>query len=159
LAQAVGAGAAPSPAGNWKVSNGKGIIRVVECGGQYWGAVAWEESPGGKDANNPNPALRDKPTLGMPVLLGMSPGEGGRVWRGQIYNAQDGRTYDGRISLTGPDTLRVEGCVLGFLCGGEDWTRVDGASALASAGKAGGKAAPIATQPPARVCSEILRRH
>jgi len=25
--------------------------------------------------------------------------------------------------LKGDDTLRIEGCVLGFLCGGQDWTR------------------------------------
>jgi hypothetical protein len=45
-------------------------------------------------------------------------------WNGQIYNSSDGHTYDANISLSAPDVLRVEGCVLGFLCGGEDWTRV-----------------------------------
>ena len=44
-------------------------------------------------------------------------------WSGQIYNADDGGTYASSISVAGPDTLRVEGCV-GALCGGETWTRV-----------------------------------
>jgi uncharacterized protein (DUF2147 family) len=43
-------------------------------------------------------------------------------WSGQIYNADDGRSYASNISVAGPDTLRVEGCV-GVFCGGENWTR------------------------------------
>ena len=43
-------------------------------------------------------------------------------WSGQIYNADDGSTYASNVSVTGPDTLKVEGCV-GALCGGETWTR------------------------------------
>ena len=121
---------ASSPAGEWMVANGKAIMRVVDCRGQYWGLVAWEQSPGGVDVNNPNPSLRTRSTLGMPVLLGMAPAGGQATWSGRIYNSQDGRTYDGRIRLAGPDTLHVEGCVLGFLCGGEDWRRVSGAHAV-----------------------------
>ena len=41
---------------------------------------------------------------------------------GQIYNADDGNSYASNISVSGPDALRVEGCV-GMLCGGETWTR------------------------------------
>ena len=31
-------------------------------------------------------------------------------------------SYESHVSVPGPDTLRVEGCV-GMLCGGETWTR------------------------------------
>jgi uncharacterized protein (DUF2147 family) len=153
--------AAPSPTGEWMVAKGEAIIRVVDCGGQYWGFVAWEQNPGGLDAKNPNPALRSRSTLGMPILLGMTPRAGAQAtWSGTIYNSEDGRSYDGRITLSAPDTLRVEGCVLGFLCGGEDWHRATGTSAMASAHKRRvGATAAIATEPPARVCSEVLRRH
>ncbi len=150
------ASAASSPAGEWMVAKGEAIIRVVDCGGQYWGLVAWEQKPGGIDSKNPNPALRNRSTLGMPILLGMTPRAGGQAsWNGEIYNSEDGRTSQGRISLAAPDTLRVEGCVLGFLCGGENWQRVNGRNALA----ASGKAALVAKEPPARICSEVLRRH
>lgn len=150
--------APPSPAGEWMVAKGEAIIRVVDCGGQYWGVVAWEQTPGSTDAKNPNPALRKRSTLGMPILLGMSPRAGAQAsWNGEIYNSEDGRTYQGRISLTAPDTLRVEGCVLGFLCGGEDWHRVSASNAMAASTKQ--KAAAIAKEPPAHVCSEVLRRH
>jgi len=67
--------------------------------------------------------LRSRATLGMPILLGMTPSQSNR-WDGQIYNSQDGHTYSASISLLDPNTLRVQGCFLGFLCGGENWTRV-----------------------------------
>ena len=158
LVLAMPASAAPSPSGEWMVAKGEAIIRIVDCGGQYWGLVAWEQKPGGTDSRNPNAALRTRTTLGMPILLGMAPS--GQAWKGQIYNSEDGRTYDGFISLAGPNTLQVRGCVLGFLCGGENWQRVSGGAAMAAAaGKNGGRSAPIAREPVSRVCSEVLRRH
>src|SRR6266700_648716 len=45
---------------------------------------------------------------------------------GQVYNAKDGQTYSSTIKPTGVDQLEIQGCVLGFLCGGETWTRVAG---------------------------------
>jgi uncharacterized protein (DUF2147 family) len=60
--------------------------------------------------------------IGLPLFSGMHP-SGPNKWSGQIYNADDGNSYASSVSLSGPDTLRVEGCV-GALCGGENWTRV-----------------------------------
>jgi uncharacterized protein (DUF2147 family) len=164
LLAAAGAGvsAAPSPAGQWTVANGQANIRVIDCGGQYWGFVASERRPGGTDRNNPNPALRRRPTLGMPILLGMARANQPATWSGQIYNAQDGRTYSGRISLTGPDTLHVEGCVLGLLCGGEDWHRASAGPAEASRrhGRIARQAttgSAVADEPAAKVCSSLVR--
>src|SRR3974390_700200 len=153
--------AAPSPAGEWMIAKGEAIIRIVDCGGHYWGLVAWEQKPGGVDSKNPNSALRNRSTWGMPIRLGMSPRAGAQAtWNGQIYNSEDGRTYDGRISLTAPDKLRVEGCGLGFLCGGEGWHRVRGPTAQhASRKPKAGITAAVAKETPARVCSEVLRRH
>jgi uncharacterized protein (DUF2147 family) len=151
--------AAPAPTGDWLVAKGEAIIRVVDCSGRYWGVVAWEKDAGSTDAKNPNPALRARSTLGMPVLLGMRPAGQQGTWTGEIYNAEDGRTYGGNISLQGPDTLNVQGCVLGIFCGGEQWRRVNGASALAQASGHGGRTAALVNEPPARVCSGLIRRH
>lgn len=157
------ASAAPTasgPAGYWTVANGKAVIRVVDCQGQYWGLVAWEQTPGGRDANNPSASLRDRPTLGMPILLGMTPSSEPNSWHGEIYNSQDGRTYSGRITLADPNTLKVEGCVLGFLCGGEDWHRASGTSAFAQAPSGHPRrrqATALAAEPGAKVCSSLVR--
>jgi uncharacterized protein (DUF2147 family) len=118
-----GIAAAADPTGEWLVANSEAKIRIDNCNGALWGVVAWEKDPGSTDSHNPNPAERSRPTLGIHVLIAMRPTKP-NVWEGQIYNAENGKTYDSRLSLTSPDVLRVEGCVLGFLCGGENWTRV-----------------------------------
>lgn len=131
--------AAPEdPTGEWVVEKGYATVRIVDCSGQYWGVVAWEKVPGNTDKNNPDPKLRGRPTLGMPVLLGMKPSKPNE-WSGDIYNSQDGRTYSASISLLRPDALKVQGCVLGFLCGGENWTRVPPESSPAAKPAAGSK--------------------
>ncbi|HXD46734.1 MAG TPA: DUF2147 domain-containing protein [Pseudolabrys sp.] len=159
LTSATSATAQPGVAGTWRVEDGKAVIRIVDCGGKYWGVVAWEHSPG-RDSKNPNPALKSRPTLGMPVLLGMTPDRADQ-WSGHIYNAEDGQTYESHIKLSG-DTLRVEGCVLGFMCGGETWRRAapavaenthrGPAHATTGSGRAHGS---IAEEPAARICSRI----
>ncbi len=114
---------AQSPAGEWVVKDGTAHIRIVPCGDAFWGVISWTKGPAGKDVNNPDPAKRDRSVMGMPILINMHPGEG--QWDGEVYNAENGETYTSHISLLGPDTLKIEGCVLGgLICGGENWTRV-----------------------------------
>jgi len=115
---------AAEPIGDWVVEGAYAHVRIASCSdNKLWGIVAWEQQPNNVDKNNPDPTLRGRPTLGIPILLGMAQ-ENPNRWDGDIYNTEDGRTYTAHISLTNPDTLRVEGCVLGFLCGGQNWTRV-----------------------------------
>lgn len=146
-----GAAAAPTmsapadPTGEWRVAKGVATIRVVDCNRQYWGVVAWEQYPG-IDRKNPDPAKRSRPTLGMPILLGMKQ-TGYTEWSGEIYNSEDGHTYSAKITLPNPDTLQVQGCVLGFLCGGEKWSRVNPES---TTGEAPGSSKPSPSQPGAR---------
>ena len=71
------------------------------------GAVSWSKDGGG---------------LGTQILRSMKPA-GQNQWAGTIYDPQSGRTYQSTITLQSPSALRVEGCVLGFLCGGQTWTR------------------------------------
>src|SRR4030088_274007 len=101
-------------------------IRVAECNGSIWGAVAWEKTPGGRDKNNPDVSKQSRPTLGMTILIAMMKQPGAEQWEGQVYNAKDGQFYSATIRRIGPDQLEIKGCVLGFLCGGETWTRVAG---------------------------------
>ena len=116
---------AADPTGDWKVADGVANIRVAQCNGSMWGVVAWEQTPGGKDTHNPDPAKQSRPTLAMPILIDMKK-KAGVVdqWEGQVYNAKDGQLYSSTIKPVGTDQLEIQGCVLGFLCGGETWTRV-----------------------------------
>jgi len=122
-AQPAAGQAPPDPTGEWLVAKQIARIRIADCGdGHLWGVVAWEAQPGGIDSKNPNPDLRSRPTLGMPILLNMEQEKNNR-WNGQVYNSEDGHTYSATITLVNPDTLRVQGCFLGILCGGENWSR------------------------------------
>jgi uncharacterized protein (DUF2147 family) len=117
---------AVDPTGDWQVADGVANIRVAECNGSMWGVVAWEKIPGGRDKNNPDVSKQNRPTLGMPILVDMKKKPGLDQWEGQVYNAKDGQFYSSTIKPAGPDQLEIQGCVLGFLCGGETWTRVAG---------------------------------
>src|SRR5258706_15689371 len=117
---------AVDPTGDWRVADGIANIRVAECNGSMWGAVSWEKEPGGRDKNNPDASKQSRPTLGMPILIDMKKKPGVDQWEGQVYNGKDGKLYSSTIKPIGSDQLEIQGCVLGFLCGGETWTRVAG---------------------------------
>ena len=138
---------AADPTGDWRVQDGVADIRIADCNGSMWGVVVWEKIPGGHDKNNPDVSKQNRPTLGMPTLLDMKKTPGVDQWEGQVYNAKDGQTYTAKIKPIGPDQLEIQGCVLGFLCGGETWTRVAGpipSSPSNSMAKGAPKASPKA---------------
>src|SRR5215510_7971989 len=140
---------AADPTGDWRVADGVANIRVAQCNGNMWGVVAWEKVPGGKDSHNPDPARQGRPTLGMPILLAMKKKPGVDAWEGQVYNAKDGQTYSSTIKPLSADQLEIQGCVLGFLCGGETWTRVGppiASSPANSMAKGAAKGAPAQPQ-------------
>jgi uncharacterized protein (DUF2147 family) len=148
--------AAADATGEWLVADGAARIRIDDCGGRMWGIVAWAQQHS-LDSNNPDPAKRTRSTLGMPIILGMQPVQSNR-WEGEIYNAQNGKTYSGSITLTAPDVLRIEGCILGFLCGGQNWTRVKVEQRAASGPPARRPAPGKAADPSAAVtdvCSAV----
>jgi uncharacterized protein (DUF2147 family) len=125
-ARAQGAG---EPTGVWLTQAGDARVKVSKCGGGICGVIVGLKDPvdpaTGKplvDDKNPNPTLKKRPMIGLPLFSAMQPVAPNK-WSGQIYNADDGGTYASSISVAGPDTLKVEGCV-GALCGGENWTRV-----------------------------------
>ncbi|BEV46912.1 DUF2147 domain-containing protein [Afipia carboxidovorans] len=121
----LGAAHAAEIPGEWRVEEGVATIRIANCNNRLWGVVASEKTPGGLDSKNPDKAKKNRPTLGMPVLLNMKMDEDEKgKWDGEIYNAKNGKTYEASIKLASPNKLKVEGCVLGILCGGETWTRV-----------------------------------
>ena len=144
---------AADPTGDWRVADGVANIRVAQCNGNMWGVVSWEKTPGGRDKNNPDASLQSRPTLGMPILLAMKKKSGVDAWEGQVYNAKDGQTYSSTIKPVGADQLEIQGCVLGFLCGGETWTRVgppipsSPANSMAKGAAKGAPAQPQAAAP------------
>ncbi len=122
---------ADTASGTWRLTSGKVTIRVSQCGGQNLCAtivgLAQPLTKSGKvkvDKDNPNPALRNRPIIGLTVVNGMKPA-GSNTWRGSIYNADDGRTYSGTATVAG-NNLTISACVLGGLvCKKKHFVRVN----------------------------------
>ncbi|HEX9215315.1 MAG TPA: DUF2147 domain-containing protein [Bradyrhizobium sp.] len=114
--------------GTWLTQAGDARVKISKCGGGLCGVIVWLKEPydtatgqPATDSKNPNPALARRAMIGLPLFSDMQPA-GSNKWSGQIYNADDGSNYASSVTVTGGETLRVEGCV-GALCGGETWTR------------------------------------
>jgi uncharacterized protein (DUF2147 family) len=132
------AGAAPpkDPSGTWLTADGRARVKVERCGSgaAVCGTVVWLKTPLNDrgqprtDVKNPDPAKRARPVIGMPLMTELAPDADGR-FKGEIYNAEEGRNYDVTVGLQAANELSVEGCVLGVLCGSQVWSRVTEAAA------------------------------
>ena len=128
--------------GEWFVEDKTTVIRVQPCPAGMCGYIAWGTGPaGGTDKNNADPTKRNRTLLGMQFITMKASATPNR-FEGEIYNAKDGKTYSGSLTLVNEKTLRIEGCVLGFLCGGENWARAKCDEAQAASAPPGGKSRP-----------------
>ena len=139
IAALVGAQAAstqpqPSPIGVWATENGKAHILIHDCGGKLCGTIVWLRQPLGKDgkdardSHNPDPSLRMRKILGMPLLSDFVPdGDAPNAWKdGTIYNPNNGKNYSCNLTLEDSKTLRVRGYVgLSMFGATQVWTRVE----------------------------------
>jgi uncharacterized protein (DUF2147 family) len=123
---------AADPTGVWLTQPGTSRIRVADCGGALCGTIIWLKEPNdpdtGKpktDKNNSDAARRSRPLMGVQIMLGMKPAGDGK-WTGQVYNAEDGKTYSGNLTFSGGSSLQLQGCALGGLvCKSQTWTKVN----------------------------------
>jgi uncharacterized protein (DUF2147 family) len=123
---------AADPAGTWLTETGTSRIRIADCGGALCGTVVWMKEPIDPETHQPrldkfnaDTAKRGRPLMGVTIVLGMKP-SGPEKWSGQVYNAEDGKTYTGHISMQGAGALKLEGCALGgLICKAQNWTRVN----------------------------------
>lgn len=109
--------------GDWVRPNGASKIRISSCGASLCGKLIWLREPR-DDTQNPDASKRGRPLLGVQIVQSMKPTDQADQWKGKVYNAEDGKTYNGFIKLVSSDELKLEGCVLGgLICKGETWTR------------------------------------
>src|SRR3984893_12964726 len=114
---------APTPLGDWQTEGKKGSVRIEPCGHALCGYVL-------------NPSSK---TSGETLLINMKPKtasdktasdktaseKAGSIWSGNIFSRDSGNTYYATMTMTSPNSLRVEACALGkFFCSGNVWTRI-----------------------------------
>jgi uncharacterized protein (DUF2147 family) len=121
---------APAPDGTWLTQDSTAKIRFEACAGTPCGRLVWLRDPidpkTGEvilDKNNPDPALRARPLLGIALITDIQPLAQG-AWRARAYNADDAGTYDITLTLVASDRLALKGCGLaGLICKTELWTK------------------------------------
>ena len=123
---------AGDPRGTWMTDDGKAKIAIASCGGGLCGNIVALTEPNdpasGKpktDVNNPDAARRTRPMVGVQIVIDMKPDSADK-WKGQVYNAEDGKTYSGSITLVNAKTLTLQGCALGgLICKNRTWRRAN----------------------------------
>lgn len=131
LALSLGIGFAADPVGNWHTEQAKATVKIAACGPALCGTIVAlkdaNDPDTGKprtDKNNADASLRNRPMVGVQIVLGMKPSGTANKWSGQVYNAEDGKTYTGNLTLQDANTIKLEGCILGGLvCKSQTWTR------------------------------------
>ena len=116
--------------GSWANPNGQDHILIYKHGDKFFGKLDWIKFPNdenGKpktDKNNPDPALRSRPDLGLELLKDFT-FDGDDVYSGgTVYDPKNGKTYSCKMTLEG-NTLKIRGYIGISLFGrSETWTRV-----------------------------------
>jgi uncharacterized protein (DUF2147 family) len=121
---------AADPLGTWYTADKDSQVRITNCGGALCGSLVWLKEPidpaTGRpktDSNNADASKRNRPLLGIPIVLAMKPSGTPDQWSGNVYNASDGKTYSGSFTMTGPNTAELKGCVMSIICKTQTWTR------------------------------------
>jgi uncharacterized protein (DUF2147 family) len=123
---------AGDPYGNWLTDNGRATVKIVNCGGALCGHIIALKEPNDPDTGKPktdsknvDEAKRSRPLIGVQIVINMKPDTTDK-WKGRVYNAEDGKTYSGSVTLVNTTTLNLEGCLVGgYLCETRTWTRAN----------------------------------
>jgi uncharacterized protein (DUF2147 family) len=119
VALAAAALAPPTPvAGVWLTEEGDGWVEIRSCGKELCGTIVGLAEPKTEDGqtktdiHNPDPALQDRPIVGLEVLrIGGARDSKGVFRGGRIYDPNNGKTYRCKMWLEDPDTLRIRGFI------------------------------------------------
>jgi uncharacterized protein (DUF2147 family) len=120
---------AGDPTGLWLSQDGDVKMKVARCGDAICSTIAWLKNANddkGKpkvDLNNADASKRGRPIMGSAIILPMK-ADGAEKWSGQVYNAEDGKTYSGSFALSGANKADLKGCVA-IICKTKTWTRTN----------------------------------
>jgi uncharacterized protein (DUF2147 family) len=113
--------------GHWTTETRNGIVEIARCGASICGKLLTSDgiaaNPALTDIHNKDAALRGRRLKGVQILGGFTVDDA--IWSGgTIYNAEDGKTYDAKITMVDANTLKLRGCIFVPLCKNQIWHRV-----------------------------------
>jgi uncharacterized protein (DUF2147 family) len=123
----------PDPiCGVWFSEDRDAKLQIYQQGETFEAKIIWLKEPNRDgqpkvDANNPDPAVRSRPMLGLVILHDLRKSEAPKLYTsGRIYDPKNGKTYDCRVTFQG-DTLTLRGFVLGLPMLGRSstWTKAE----------------------------------
>ncbi|GFE60669.1 DUF2147 domain-containing protein [Geobacter sp. AOG2] len=109
--------------GLWKTAGGDSQLEFFKCGDKICGKIIWlkvpnyidrKDGPVGKtktDRKNPNPALRSRPILGLPIMKGLTAKGSNRWEHGVCYDPETGKSYKCKMYLKSPKRLELRGYI------------------------------------------------
>lgn len=118
--------------GTWLNGSKKGRVQIYNKDGRYYGKLVGLVEPidpeTGKpklDRKNGDPSRRSRPLINLPLLYNLQ-FKNGNVWDdGKIYNPEDGKEYNCKLTLKDPNTLDVRGYLGVALLGKtQTWIRI-----------------------------------
>lgn len=112
--------------GRFVTQNQKAMVEIDRCGAAMCGRLVrlLPAADVGKtvDERNKDTKLRNRPLVGMPLLLNFV--ESGEEWRGRLYDPQSGDTYTSTMRRNADGSLKVRGCFF-FICKTQRWPQAE----------------------------------
>lgn len=117
-ASAAGKGAALPVASEWRNPGNSVHIRITSCGDRMCGTVIWASEKAKADARRGGTEKLVGANLFREIRQ-VGPGE----YKGRVFVPDMNRTFSGQMRIAG-DSMIGKGCVLGFICKSQTWTRI-----------------------------------
>ena len=119
VGMATSAAAQDAAVGVWQTEPDDGAfahIAMSACGNAFCGVIQRAFDTSG------NPIQTDN--IGKQIVIDMVP-NGDGTYDGQVFRPSNGKTYIGKMSVSG-DSLELKGCVAGgLLCASQNWVRAN----------------------------------
>lgn len=118
------------PLGTWMNEEKEAKFEIFKCGNKLCGKIIWLKEPlrNGKpkvDDKNPDPKLKNRPTLGMVFMKDFEYDSDNKWDNGTIYDPKSGKTYSCYMKVINKDQMEVKGYIGISLIGrSQNWTRV-----------------------------------
>lgn len=114
---AAGAAMADPIEGMWQTQPDEGAyahVNIKPCGANFCGTIVKSFKDG---------AEYKSPNVGKMIVIDMAP-QGGGKYEGKVFRPSNGKTYLGKIAVSG-NAMKMLGCVAGGLfCAKQNWARL-----------------------------------